>query len=96
MRIFIGFALHAHLISYAGCNLSDYSKLPTNTRKFAALQRPIATYFSNLHHLLRTLPEPRMQYVALSESAKMVPYLVHNRRAAREYVKVGMPVPRKH
>lgn len=63
-------------------------KLPTQNKKFALLQRPIQMYFSNLHHLLRTLSEPKMLYVAVTESAKMVPFVMNNRRMAREYVKV--------
>lgn len=63
-------------------------KLPTNNKKFAILQRPIQTYFSNLHHLLKSLPEQKMVYVAATESAKMVPFLMNNRRMSREYVKI--------
>ncbi|CAO1614666.1 unnamed protein product [Parajaminaea phylloscopi] len=63
-------------------------KLPTNNKKFALLQRPIQTYFSNLHHLLGTLSEQKMVSVAVTESARMVPYLINNRRMAREYIKV--------
>ncbi|PWN26332.1 Noc2-domain-containing protein [Jaminaea rosea] len=62
-------------------------KLPTNSKKFSILQRPIQTYFSNLHHLLKSLPEQEMVYVAVTESARMVPFLMNNRRMAREYVK---------
>ncbi|PWN21196.1 Noc2-domain-containing protein [Microstroma glucosiphilum] len=63
-------------------------KLPTNNKKFALLQRPIQIYFANLHHLLRTITEPEMLYVAVTESAKMVPFVMNNRRMAREYIKV--------
>lgn len=62
-------------------------KLPTNNKKFALLQRPIQTYFSNLHHLLKTIPEAKTLYVAVTESAKMVPFVMNNRRMAREYAK---------
>lgn len=62
-------------------------KLPTNNKKFSLLQRPIQTYFSNLHHLLRTIPEAKTLYVAVTESAKMVPFVMNNRRMAREYAK---------
>jgi hypothetical protein len=77
----------AHHIPYKETN-SRY-KLPTNSPKFTALQRPIQSYYSNLHRLLRTLPEPSLVYVVVSESAKMVPWLLHSRKLAREHVKVS-------
>ena len=50
-------------------------KVPTNTPKWQVLYRPVRSYFLSVVKLLRTLPEPDMVYIALNESAKMVPYL---------------------
>ena len=68
-------------------------KLPTNNRKFGALQRSVQSFFSSLHRLLKTLPEPRLLYVCVSESSKMVPFVMQNRRMSREYIKVSLVVP---
>lgn len=76
-----------HHIPYRETGQGKY-KLPTNKKKYSLLQRPIQTYFANLHHLLGTLSEQKMVSFVVSESAKMVPYLVNNRRMAREHVKV--------
>lgn len=76
----------AHHIPYK--EVSGRYKLPTQSAKFTALQRPIQAYYANLHRLLRTLPDPGMLYVVLTESAKMVPWLLHNRKVAREHVKI--------
>ena len=62
-------------------------KVPTNTPKWQVLYRPVRSYFLSVVKLLRTLPEPDMVYIALNESAKMVPYLHHDRRVTRDYVR---------
>lgn len=66
-------------------------KLPTNSKKFGSMQRSLQSFFSSLHRLLRTLPEPKLLYVCVDESTRMVPYLLQNRRMTREYVKVSYP-----
>lgn len=63
-------------------------KLPTNGKKYGALQRSVQSYFVSLHKLLRTLPEPATVYACVSESVRMVPYLVPHRRLCREHIKI--------
>lgn len=63
-------------------------RVPTHSKKWSALQRPVRTYFRSVLHLLATLPTDDMVYVTLTESAKMVPYIHHDRRMMREYVRV--------
>ncbi|UZJ54176.1 hypothetical protein CBS101457_003496 [Exobasidium rhododendri] len=63
-------------------------RLPTNNRTFGALMKSVQSFFSSLHRLLKTLPEPRLLYVCVSESSKMVPFLMPNRRMSREYIKI--------
>ena len=46
-----------------------------HTQKWHILHRPVRSYFMSVIKLLQTLPEADMVYVALNESAKMVPYL---------------------
>lgn len=62
-------------------------KVPTHTKRWSTLVRPIRSYFLSVVHLLKTMPEADMVYVALTESAKMIPYLHQDRRVARDYIK---------
>lgn len=62
-------------------------KVQTHTQKWHVLYRPVRSYFMSVIKLLQTLPEADMVYVALNESAKMVPYLHQDRRVARDYVR---------
>ena len=62
-------------------------KVQTHTQKWHVLHRPVRSYFMSVTKLLQTLPEAEMVYVALNESAKMVPYLHQDRRVARDYVR---------
>ncbi|WFC97871.1 Nucleolar Complex 2 protein [Malassezia yamatoensis] len=62
-------------------------KVPTHTKKWSSLVRPIRSYFLSVIQLLKTHPEPDMVYTALTESAKMIPYMHQDRRVARDYVK---------
>ena len=62
-------------------------KETTHTKKWSTLVRPIRSFFLSVVQLLKTLPEADMVYVALTESAKMIPYLHQDRRVAREYIK---------
>jgi nucleolar complex protein 2 len=64
-------------------------KLPTNSRKFGALQKSVQSFFLSLHRLLKSLPEPKLLYVCVNESSKMIPFVMQNRRMSREYVKVS-------
>jgi len=63
-------------------------KVPTHTPKWNALYRPVRSYYLSVVQLLRTVAEPDMVYAALTESAKMVPYLHQDRRVTRDYMRV--------
>ncbi|KAN0065419.1 Nucleolar Complex 2 protein [Thecaphora frezii] len=62
-------------------------KLPLNSKKWASVKKPLQSYFSSLFTLLRTLPEQKMLYVVVSESARMVPYAPYNKKTTKEYVR---------
>lgn len=62
-------------------------KVPTHTRKWQMLARSVRSYFMSVVHLLKRSPETDMVYAALTESAKMVPYLHQDRRVTRDYVR---------
>lgn len=76
-----------HHIGYKQLPSGKY-KLPSNSKKFAALQKSVQSFFSSLHRLLRTLPEHKLLYVCVDESAKMIPYILQNRRLARQHAKM--------
>ncbi|WFD29503.1 Nucleolar Complex 2 protein [Malassezia sp. CBS 17886] len=63
-------------------------RVPTSAKKWPVLARCVRSYFGSVVHMLRTLPEADMVYVALTESAKMVPYVHQDRRMLRDYVRV--------
>lgn len=62
-------------------------RVQTHGKKWSALVRPIRSYFKSVLHLLATLPTDDMVYVTLTESAKMIPYVHHDRRMMREYIR---------
>ncbi|KAE8266832.1 hypothetical protein A4X09_0g5520, partial [Tilletia walkeri] len=61
-------------------------KLPTNDKKYRMLQAAVKSFASNLVHLLKTLPDPSTVFDVVTESSKMIPYLMPIRRSARDYV----------
>lgn len=63
-------------------------KVQTHLQKWQVLHRLVRSYFLSVVKLLRTVPEADMVYIALNESAKMVPYVHQDRRVARDYVRV--------
>lgn len=76
-----------HHIGYKQLPSGKY-KLPTESKKFGVLQKSVQSFFLSLHRLLRTLPEPKLLYVCVDESAKMIAYLMQNKRLARQYAKI--------
>jgi len=65
----------------------DAKKKQKYTQNWHVLHRTVRSYSMSVIKLLQTLPEADMVYVALNESAKMVPYLHQDRRVARDYVR---------
>lgn len=70
-----------------------YSKLQTQHKKYALVQRYIKNFFFSLSKLLESTPastddSEALLSVTLSESAKLIPYVVGNRRVAKTYLNV--------
>lgn len=63
-------------------------KLPTNDKKYSTLQAAVKSFASNLVHLLKTLPDPSTVLDVVTESSKMIPYIMPIRRSARDYLNV--------
>ncbi|PPQ63453.1 hypothetical protein CVT24_004985 [Panaeolus cyanescens] len=62
-------------------------KPPTQTAKFKTLQKLILSYFHNIVHLLDQLTEEETLRLALTESAKLVPYIISSRKTVKTYLK---------
>ena len=64
------------------------SKAPTQTQKFKTLQKLILSFFSNITHLISQLTDEDTLRLAITESAKLVPYIINSRKAVKLYLKV--------
>ncbi|KAJ7777519.1 Noc2-domain-containing protein [Mycena maculata] len=62
-------------------------KPPTQTAKLKALQKLILSYFQNVIHILSQLTDDEMLQLAVTESAKIIPYIVSSRKAVKLYLK---------
>ncbi|CAK5271008.1 unnamed protein product [Mycena citricolor] len=62
-------------------------KAPTQTPKMKALQKLILSYFQNVVHILSQLTDPEMLQIAVTESAKIIPYVLSSRKAVKLYLK---------
>jgi nucleolar complex protein 2 len=69
---------------------SRRSKPPTQTPKLTTIQKLIQSYFHNVIHILDQLTDDDMIEVAVTESAKIVPWVISSRRAVKLYLKVRM------
>lgn len=64
------------------------SKAPTQTQKFKTLQKLILSFFSNITHIISQLTDEDTLRLAITESAKLVPYIINSRKAVKLYLKV--------
>lgn len=70
-------------------DMRHYSKQPTQTQKFRTLQKLVLSYLNNIIHILLQLTDNEMLRLALSGSAKLIPYIMSSRKAVKQYLKVG-------
>ncbi|BGP42842.1 Nucleolar Complex 2 protein [Rhodotorula kratochvilovae] len=65
------------------------NKLSTNSKQYATTQRLLKSYFVSLQALLNTTSSASgIPSLAVAESAKLVPWVVGNRKVARGWVKL--------
>ncbi|KAG6891449.1 hypothetical protein C0992_006708 [Termitomyces sp. T32_za158] len=57
-------------------------KPPTQTQKSKTLQKLILSYFQNIIHILSQLTDNELLHLAVTESAKLIPYIVGSRKAS--------------
>jgi hypothetical protein len=70
-----------------------HSKVNTNSKAYSTAQRLIKSYFVSLQALLQTVAsDSGIPALAVTESAKLVPWVVGNRKVARGWVKVSSGV----
>ncbi|KAK0189752.1 Noc2-domain-containing protein [Armillaria mellea] len=62
-------------------------KPPTQTQKFKMLQKLILSCFHNIIHLLSQLTDNETIELAVTESAKIIPYVVSSRKTIKLYLK---------
>jgi nucleolar complex protein 2 len=66
------------------------SKLSTQTKQYGIVQRLVKSYFASFVKLLRQLSDTDMIAIAINESARLIPYMVGNRKVAKDYVNVSL------
>lgn len=64
------------------------SKPPTQTQKWKTLQKLILSYFHNVIHILGQISNTTLLELAISQSGKLIPYVVGSRKAVKHYLKV--------
>ncbi|PBK92620.1 Noc2-domain-containing protein [Armillaria gallica] len=62
-------------------------KPPTQTQKFKTLQKLILSCFHNIIHLLSQLTDNETIELAVTESAKIIPYVASSRKTIKLYLK---------
>ncbi|KIM24518.1 hypothetical protein M408DRAFT_331746 [Serendipita vermifera MAFF 305830] len=75
-----------HHIPYRALPEGRY-KPPLNSPKQQSLTRLISSFFKSILHLLSQITNPQMVTTCLTDSAKLVPYIVGNRKIVKSYVK---------
>ena len=80
----------AYLICYA-CSIRTHgyqSKAPTQTQKLKTLQKLIVSFFHNVIHIIAQLSDPELLKLAVTESTKILPYVISSRKTVKLYLKV--------
>lgn len=70
-------------------SLIIYSKINSGTTQYATIQRLIKSYFVSLQALLLSVAsDSGIPALAVTESAKLIPWIVGNRKVARGWMKL--------
>ncbi|EIM84277.1 Noc2-domain-containing protein [Stereum hirsutum FP-91666 SS1] len=62
-------------------------KAPAQSHKLKTLQKLILSYFHNVMHVISQLSEPEMVKLAVTESSKLLPYVVSSRKTVKLYLR---------
>ena len=66
------------------------SKAPTQTHKLKTLQKLITSFFHNTIHIISQLSDTELLKMAVTESTKVLPYVLSNRKTVKLYLKVSI------
>jgi len=66
------------------------SKAPTQTHKLKTLQKLITSFFHNTIHLVSQLSDSDLLKMAVTESTKILPYVLSSRKTVKLYLKVSI------
>ena len=66
------------------------SKAPTQTHKLKTLQKLITSFFHNTIHILSQLSDSELLKMAVTESTKILPYVLSSRKSIKLYLKVSI------
>lgn len=64
------------------------SKAPMQTQKLRTLQKLITSFFHNVIHIMSQLSDPELLKMAVTESTKILPYVISSRKTIKLYLKV--------
>jgi hypothetical protein len=70
-------------------SLMIFSKPPTQTPKQRTLSKLVLSFFYNIVRLMEQLSDDELLKLAISESARLLPYVITSRKAIKLYLKVG-------
>ncbi|KAI0282751.1 Noc2-domain-containing protein [Russula aff. rugulosa BPL654] len=62
-------------------------KAPTQTQKLKMLQKLITSFFHNVIHIMSQLSDPELLKMAVTESTKIIPYVISSRKTIKLYLK---------
>ncbi|KAI0270647.1 Noc2-domain-containing protein [Gloeopeniophorella convolvens] len=65
-------------------------KPPTQTQKLKTLQKLILSFFHNIIHITSQLSDPELLKLAVTESTKLLPYVISSRRTVKQYLKTSL------
>jgi len=66
------------------------SKAPTQTHKLKTLQKLITSFFHNTIHIISQLSDSDLLKMAVTESTKILPYVLSSRKTVKLYLKVSI------
>lgn len=75
-----------HHVPYKSLPNGRY-KAPTQTQKLKTLQKLVISFFHNIIHIVSQLSDPELLKTAVTESTKMIPYVISSRRTIKQYLK---------
>jgi nucleolar complex protein 2 len=66
------------------------SKSPAQTPKQRTLSKLVLNFFYNVIHVIDQMQDSEMLQLAISESARLLPYVITSRKVIKQYLKVRL------